>query len=183
MAETMTITRGPGKAGSWSTSPSVYYCAGQRILVPTSSTINGVSDLAGKRVCAASGSTSIANLAGLPVSPKVIPVQAENQTDCLVLLQQGQVDAISTDDTILQGLGAQDPTLHLVGAAFTAEPYGLAISQSHPDFTRFVNAVLDKERTDGTWAQLCTQDLCPSGPDACPASQVPAPPNPAPYKG
>ena len=34
-----------------------------------------------------------------PVS--VVP----NQADCLVLLQQGQVDAISTDDTILQGLG------------------------------------------------------------------------------
>jgi len=41
------------------------------------------------------------------------------------MLQQGQVDAISTDDTILAGLAAQDPTVKLVGAAFTNEPYGL----------------------------------------------------------
>ena len=88
---------------------TVYYDAKQRLLVPSSSGITSVADLAGKRVCASNGSTSIENLARLPVTPKVIPWQVTNQTDCLVMLQQGQVDAISTDDTILAGLAAQDP--------------------------------------------------------------------------
>ena len=75
-----------------------------------------------------------------------------NFTDCLVKLQQGDVAAISTDDNILAGLAAQDPWTKIVGRVFTSEPYGLAISNQHPDFVRFVNAVLQQMRTDGEWA-------------------------------
>ena len=114
-----------------------------------------------RRVCAASGSTSLNNLAALPTPPKLMAVT--NQTDCLVMLQQGQVDAISTDDTILQGLAAQDPNVRILpGVRLSDEPYGMAISKSHPEFTRFVNGVLAQERSDGTWAS----DLDPlAGPD------------------
>ena len=37
----------------------------------------------------------------------------------------------------------------------------MAISQKHPDFTAFVNGVLAKERTDGTWEALYNADLRP----------------------
>ena len=73
-------------------------------------------------------------------------------TDCLVLLQQGDVAAISTDDSILDGLAAQDPWTKLIGPRLTDEPYGLAISKQHPEFVRFVNAVLQQLRTNGQWA-------------------------------
>ena len=59
--------------------------------------------------------------------------------------------AISTDDSILYGLAAQDPFTKVVGPELTDEPYGLAISKQHPDFVRFVNAVLAQERADGAW--------------------------------
>src|SRR5262249_51177782 len=72
--------------------------------------------------------------------------------DCLVLLQQGDVAAISTDDSILAGLAAQDPRTKIVGPRFSNEQYGLAISRQHPDFVRFVNAVLQRLRADGQWA-------------------------------
>ena len=68
-------------------------------------------------------------------------------TDCLVLLQQGDVAAISTDDSILDGLAAQDPWTKLIGPPLTDEPYGLAIAKQHPEFVRFVNAVLQQLRT------------------------------------
>jgi polar amino acid transport system substrate-binding protein len=166
VAETMTITCGrqyrpPGQkvdpnacCVDFSTE---YYNAAQRILVPIGSPIRSVADLAGKRVCAASGSTSLVNLT--KQAPAAKQVELVNQTDCLVLLQQGQVDAISTDDTILEGLAAQDPNLKLLGARLSDEPYGMAISQAHPDFTRFVNAVLAKERTDGEWKAIWTGEL------------------------
>jgi polar amino acid transport system substrate-binding protein len=63
------------------------------------------------------------------------------------------VDAISTDDTILVGLAAQDPYAKVIGERFTSEPYGMAMSADHPEFTRFVNAVLEKNRANGTWTR------------------------------
>ena len=48
------------------------------------------------------------------------------------MLQQGQVDAISTDDTILAGLAAQDPTTQLVGAAVHRGAVRLAMRNRRP---------------------------------------------------
>ena len=131
---------------------SVYYDAQERLLVAKDSTVQTVDDLGGKKVCAAAGSTSIVNIANAPSKPK--PVSVPDWTDCLVMLQQGQVDAISTDDTILVGLAAQDPTVKLVGSAFTNEPYGLGIAPKDDQFTRFVNGVLANIRSNGRWAAI-----------------------------
>lgn len=129
---------------------TIYYDAGQRVLVEKNSPVKSIADLGGKKVCATTLSTSIANIRAAPSHP--IPVAVPYWTDCLVLLQQGDVAAISTDDSILAGLAAQDPWTKIVGPRFSNEPYGLAISKQHPDFVRFVNAVLQRMRTDGQWA-------------------------------
>jgi polar amino acid transport system substrate-binding protein len=149
VADTMTINCARWQQVNFSTE---YYHAGQKVLVPKSSTAKGIGDLGGKKVCAAAGSTSIANIANAPSKP--VAVSVPDWTDCLVMLQQGQVDAISTDDTILAGLAAQDPTVKLVGDAFTAEPYGLAIKAKDDDFTRFVNGVLARIRANGRWQAI-----------------------------
>ncbi len=173
VAETMTITCGRQGFGSGAIATPVdfsteYYDAGQAVLVASGSSIRSAADLAGKTVCAASGSTSLNNLAALPTPPKLMAVT--NQTDCLVMLQQGQVDAISTDDTILQGLAAQDPNVRILpGVRLSDEPYGMAISKSHPEFTRFVNGVLAQERSDGTWARIWTRWLSPTVKTPAPA--------------
>ena len=79
------------------------------------------------------------------------------------MLQQGQVAAISTDDSVLAGLAAQDPQTRIVGPRFTCEPHGLAMSRASGarDFVRFVNGVLEQMRTDGTWQQLYDQWVAP----------------------
>ena len=41
------------------------------------------------------------------------------------MLQQGQVDAISTDDVVLTGLARQDPNVEVVGSSIAVEPYGI----------------------------------------------------------
>jgi polar amino acid transport system substrate-binding protein len=147
VAETMTINCERLQQVDFS---SVYFDAGQRVLVLKNSRATSLANLGGKKVCATAGSTSLANIKAAPTNP--IPVAAANFTDCLVLLQQGDVAAISTDNSILDGLKAQDPWTKIVGPVFTSEPYGLAISQQHPDFVRFVNAVLQQLRTGGQWA-------------------------------
>jgi polar amino acid transport system substrate-binding protein len=134
-----------------------YFDAGQRILVTQGSPVRGPADLGGRRVCATAGSTSIQTIAALPSHP--VPVSVTDWTDCLVMLQQGQVDAVSTDDTILAGLAKQDPHTVVVGDRFADEPYGLAMSKDAPDFVRFVNGVLDRMRADGTWARIYSRWL------------------------
>ena len=151
VVDTMTINCDRLKQVAFST---VYYDAGQVVLVPRTSSATGIADLGGKTVCAAAGSTSIVNIADAPSHP--VPVSVADWTDCLVMLQQGQVDAISTDDTILAGMAAQDPNTKLVGLPFTKEPYGVAMSRSAPDLVRFVNGVLERIRADGTWAAIYT---------------------------
>ena len=126
---------------------SVYFNAGAQVLVPKNSLAKGLKDLRGKKVCSTSGSDSLSYIK----AAHAIAVPVVNFTDCLVKLQQGDVAAISTDDNILAGLAAQDPWTKIVGRVFTSEPYGLAISKMHPEFVRFVNAVLQQMRTDGQW--------------------------------
>jgi polar amino acid transport system substrate-binding protein len=151
---------------------SVYFDAGQRVLVRKDSTAKGIQDLGGKKVCATTGSTSIDHIA--QAASKPIPYPLADFTDCLVAFQNGEVDAISTDDAILAGLKAQDPYAKFVGDRFSDEPYGLGIALNHPEFTRFVNGVLDQMRANGTWTRLYNQWLTSLGP-------APGPPAPA-YK-
>ena len=143
-----------------------YFHADQKLLVPVNSPIRGINDLAGKRVCATIGSTSIDNIRKL--APEAIRVPVKQRTDCLVALQQGTVDAVTSDDSILLGFHAQDPYTKIVGGGFSPQPYGMAISKAHPDFVRFVNGVLARMRADGTWRQIYTRRLGPT----------PAPPTP-----
>jgi polar amino acid transport system substrate-binding protein len=174
VAETMTITCQREQEVDFS---AEYYAANQEILVPKGSVIDSEASLGGKRVCTAQGSTSLTKLAAL--RPRPVLWSVTNQTDCLVMLQQGQVDAISTDDTILDGLAAQDPNLEILpGIKLEPEPYGMAISKAHPDFVSFVNAVLAQEETDGKWTTSWEHWLGRDFPDQA----APSPPRPV-YRG
>lgn len=172
VVETMTINCERRKDVEFS---SVYYMAGQRVLVKEKSGFDSLQSLAGKKVCAAKGSTSIANIVNAKTEPRVIGIGVDGWTDCLVMLQQNQVDAVSTDDTILAGLRAQDPFTEVVGTPLTKEPYGMAMSKDSPEFTRFVNAVLERLRTSGRWTQIYDQWLLN-------LLETPASPPPATYR-
>jgi polar amino acid transport system substrate-binding protein len=130
---------------------SVYLSAGQRLLVPSDSPVRSLKDLAGKRLCSTTTSTS----SGIfQQYPKIVPYLVPQRTDCLVALQRGQADAITSDDAILRGFQAQDPYTKLVGPVIEPEPYGMAISKRNPDLVRWVNRELARMRADGTWRRL-----------------------------
>jgi polar amino acid transport system substrate-binding protein len=149
---------------------TAYYRAAQAILVPQGSKIQSREDLTGKRVCVTAGGTASTNAQLLALSPKLHPVA--ERTECLALLQDGVVDAIVADDTILYGFKAQDRTTKILQDRLTDEPYGLAINKDHPDFVRFVNGVLARMRADGTLFELENRwlggvvDPLPQVPDA-----------------
>lgn len=132
-----------------------YYHSGQKVLVRSdlAADYSGPQDLKDLRVCAPTGTTSIDNIR--KKEPDAIPVTADNHTGCLVKLQQGEVDAITGDDTVLAGLSAQDPyaDVPVDQAAFTDEPYGIGINKQDVDLVRYVNAVLADYIRTGAWQQ------------------------------
>lgn len=149
---------------------SVYYNAYQRLLVLKDSGYNSLDDLGGKKVCAQIGSTSLRTLTTYKSHP--IAYGVTNLTDCLVALQQGQVDAISTDDTILAGLAQQDPNTQVVGPHLEPEPYGIAVASTNTDLIRFINGVLETIRGNSTWQHIYSTSLQPAlGPQQPPAAQ------------
>jgi polar amino acid transport system substrate-binding protein len=149
---------------------AIYYTAGQRLLVDHDSKVTSLDQLGGQKVCAAKGSTSIKTIATHPA--RLVPVQVDNWSDCLIMLQQGQVAAVSTDDTILSGMVAQDPNVKMAGPRFTQEPYGIGIPKANVDMVRFVNAVLEQSIADGRWAASYDRWLGATG------EPRPAPPTP-----
>ena len=108
----------------------------------------------------------MATLFALDPRPALFGVRS--WTDCLVMLQQGQVDAISTDDVVLFGLAAQDPTVQVVGTSLGNEPYGIGVKKENEDLVRFVNGVLEQMRRDGTWERLYNAGLSSLGPSPGP---------------
>ena len=108
------------------------------------------------------------------LQPKAIAVGADNHTGCLALFQNGEVDAITGDDTVLAGLAAQDPYAVVPDQkAFTAEPYGLAFNSKDVDLIRFSNGVLAKMRSDGEWKRIYDRWLAEAlGPAPAPPKAV-----------
>jgi polar amino acid transport system substrate-binding protein len=145
---------------------TVYYEAGQRVLVNRDSAVTGLDDPKIGRVCAARGTTSLGKV--LAASSKAIPVGAATTMECLMMLQLGEVDAVSSDDTLLAGMAAQDPRTEVVGPRLTEEPYGIAINKDTPDLVRFVNAVLKRRTEDGRWRASYERWLTLLGPPPSP---------------
>ncbi|MFJ4657150.1 glutamate ABC transporter substrate-binding protein [Nocardia sp. NPDC088792] len=148
---------------------TVYFTTDQRILATKGSGINSAADLAGKTVCGLLGSTTLDAVFALPQRPKVIGMA--NWLDCLSAMQQGQIDAVSTDLPTLYGLAAQDPNLQVVGGPMAPDYYGVGVQKQATDMVQFVNGVLDRIRTDGTWQRIYNSRLGVLGP-------APAPPAP-----
>jgi polar amino acid transport system substrate-binding protein len=131
---------------------TVYYDAKQRVLVPSSSSATDISAFDHQPVCATADSTPLDVLS--KSYPQVIRYGAPQAIDCLVLMQEGKIPAISTDDSILLGFKAQDPNTKIIGSSLADVPYGMEISKAHPEFVRFVNGVLAELERNGTWRTL-----------------------------
>lgn len=130
-----------------------YYVAGQDIMVKAGDTsITGIDDLNGKRVCSVQGSTSVENVRTM--APEAEVTEYDVYSKCADDLRNGRVDAVSTDNVILVGLISEsDGAFELVGNPFTEEPYGIGVPKDDTDFRTFVNDVLEEIFESGEWAE------------------------------
>jgi glutamate transport system substrate-binding protein len=129
-----------------------YYVAGQDIMVAAGDTsITGVDDLNGKRVCSVQGSTSVENVREM--APDAEVTEYDVYSKCADDLRNGRVDAVSTDNVILLGLiDGSDGAFELVGEPFTEEPYGIGVTKGDDEFRTFINDVLEELYESGEWA-------------------------------
>ncbi|PWR05823.1 glutamate-binding protein [Micromonospora acroterricola] len=141
-----------------------YFIAGQDLLVKSDSTIAGPEGLDGKTVCSASGSTPAKRIQS--DYPKARLQQFDSYSKCLPLLENGQVDAVTTDDIILAGYAAQSQfagKFKVVGKTFSTEPYGIGLKKDDKDGCEKVNEILKAAAADGTYKAAWDTSLGKSG--------------------
>jgi polar amino acid transport system substrate-binding protein len=130
-----------------------YFLAGQSILVrKTTSTISSIRDLGGKEVCLVPSSTSVPVITAQAPAAEI--VYQPTFPDCVAEMNDGNVDAVSTDDIILAGFASKDQNLTLVGGQFTREPYGVAFAKGKEDLVDFVDTIINTMIVDGRWGKI-----------------------------
>jgi glutamate/aspartate transport system substrate-binding protein len=121
----------------------VFFVAGTKLMVPKTSTVQSYRDLAGKTVVVTAGTTNEAALRTLSDKQKlgIAIVTARDHAQSLAMLVAGKADAFATDDALLYGFIATEPSAHdmkVVGDYLSYDPYGLAFRRDDQSFAATV---------------------------------------------
>lgn len=147
-----------------------YYIAHQDILVRADeNSISKPDDLVGKKVCSGQGSASGDRIQALYGS-KVNLIRLPGYGDCVNQLLGGQVQAVTTDNTILAGFAAQPQNqgkLKLAGTFFSNEIYGIGLKKGDSKGVAAVDQALKAMFSDGSWRAALNKEL-PHAPAGAP---------------
>lgn len=139
-----------------------YYIAHQDILVRASDgSIKKPGDLVGKKVCSGQGSASGDRIEE-QYGSKVNLIRLPGYGDCVNQLLGGQVQAVTTDNTILAGFAAQPQNkgkLKVVGTFFSNEIYGIGLKKDDAKGVTAVDKALQAMFDDGSWRAALQQNL------------------------
>jgi len=141
-----------------------YLLTHQALLVQDANTdINGMEDLDGKILCSVTGSTPAQKVKD--TLPGVQLQEYDTYSSCVEALRQGNVDALTTDATILGGYAAQSPgTFKLVdlekdGKPFTDEHYGIGLKKDDTAATEAINKALQAMYDDGSFDKFVDENI------------------------
>lgn len=122
---------------------------GGGLLSTDESGVQGLKDLAGKRVAIVSGTTTEKALAGAVkqylVSPQMVIVK--DHAEGLAALEKGTADVYASDRLILIGLGRRSEArakLSLSPQLYSYEPYGLMLRRGDADLRLAANRALSR---------------------------------------
>lgn len=141
-----------------------YLVTHQALLVQDANTdIKGLEDLDGKILCSVTGSTPAQKVK--EELPGVQLQEYDTYSSCVEALRQGNVDALTTDATILGGYAAQSPgTFKLVelkkdGDDFTNEYYGIGLKKDDSEATDAINKALKAMYDDGSFDKFVNENI------------------------
>jgi polar amino acid transport system substrate-binding protein len=137
-----------------------YFQVGQAVAVAVdNTTITGKDSLTGKKIGAqisTTGAIEAGKIAGATV------VTYDDISLAFQDLQNGQIDAVVTDDALeIQYIMANPGKVKMVGESFTSEPIGIAVCKTKTDLLSKINAGLTAVKADGLIDQLNTKWLKP----------------------
>lgn len=138
-----TMTKNPERAKQIDFSHT-YFFTGQKFITKKGS-VKSLKDLDGKRVGTTKGSTSEQNVA--KAIPTATVLSFDDYPQAYLALQQGKVQAVTTDEAILAGLLAKTPKelkgkYEIPNVQISEEPYGLGMRKGDKNFVDFVNKTI-----------------------------------------
>ena len=144
---TMTITPQRKKLVSFS---APYFVAGQAICVRRDGKIASLDDLLNKRVIVILGTTGEKNIKRF--APNALIQSYANNAEAINAFKSGSDDAITTDDSLLEGLVMENGNYMILPKRLTKEPYGIVFRKSKQtkSFVRSINEIIKTIRLDGT---------------------------------
>ena len=104
-----------------------YDWAGQTLLIRKDSTITSISDLSYTNVGVIFGTTAEKNIFNL--SPTANVRGFKSYRDAYIALKNKEIEAITSDDTILNQFAHEDSSVKLLGKKYSKEPYGIAFKK------------------------------------------------------
>ena len=129
-----------------------YFLSGSLLLVPKSSTVNGLEDLAGKTVAVVQGAIQDKDVEQL--QPKANRVKFGKVSEAMLAVKGGRADAYAHDDILVLTLVKENPDLRATSKVFMPRPYGIAVRKGDTEFIKWVNGELAKMKKDGTYDRL-----------------------------
>ena len=131
-----------------------YYIAGQTALVREDSDIHTFSDLKDKTTIIILGTTSEKNIRGIIPTAKIIGYKS--YSNAFKAFEEGNGDAISTDNTILSGFLMDHSGYRMLKNKISKEPYGIGIKQNDEDtkLKRNLDIIINRMQKDGTLKKL-----------------------------
>ena len=152
-----TFTIKPDRLETWNfTTP--YYTDAVSLLVKKAAGINGVADLAGKKVGVSTGSTSMAALiesargSGVELTEENFSEFA-TYPEIKAALDSGRVDAFCVDGSILAGY-LDDTTVILESVRFSPQDYGIATKKDNTEWANYLEELITGWLADGTIEQM-----------------------------
>lgn len=136
------------------------FATGGAVLSVEANPVNGVREIAGKRVAVTEGTTTIDALSEVvarnEISVEIVPV--ETVDDGLAALLDGSVDALAADQVVLIGkvltFSGAPQDFVVSGDLFSFEPFALAIPRGDADFALVADRTISRLFRDGQIVQI-----------------------------
>ncbi|MGW6563836.1 glutamate ABC transporter substrate-binding protein [Streptomyces sp. NPDC054975] len=141
-----------------------YLLAHQDVLIRADdNSITKPEDLNNKKLCSVTGSTSAQNVKD-KIAPDAQLQEYGGYSECLTGLENGVIDALTTDDAILAGYASQpefEGKFKLGGFKLSNENYGIGVQQGS-ELKAQINDALKKMVADGSWDAAVKKNFGPA---------------------